>query len=228
MKMTFIVDSVLPLRIPIPAVLLIATAVGCAADLAPAAGSAEPRPPTVSTHRVGEALETRIDATWDDVWVYFDFEQGPMGGQTEVTDPAASSVWDLAFQRFKIKSNGGVSGGGGVEVAIVPDMSLEEIDEAPATGWLRDTPDGEDMNPDPDFAFNQGETWFQYDPATHVLQARRQVYVVLTRNGGFVGLQILGYYDDAGTGGYVRFRWKTLKAPGAPRVPAVMTASSAP
>ncbi len=176
---------------------------------------------------VGNALETRIDATWEDKWVYFDFDEGPLGGQSQVSsDPATASGWELGFQRFKIKSNGGVSGAGPVEVALVPDTTLETLTTAPATGWVLDGPDGEDLNMDPDFAFNQGDTWFQYDTAAHVLQPRRQVYVVLTGAGSYVGVQLLDYYDDAGTGGYLLFRWKKLEAPTAPRVPAATTTAA--
>jgi hypothetical protein len=211
------------------AATLTVLAAGCASDLAPAPGAnpSEPPPPTVSTRMVEGAFETRVDATWEGTWVYFDFEQGAMGGQSEVSDPAASSAWDLGFQRFKVKSNGGVSGTGGVEVALVPDSALDQMENAPAAGWLLDKADGADGNMDPDFAFNQGDTWFEYDSSTHVLQPRRQVYVVMTAAGSFVGVQLLSYYDQAGTGGYLLFRWKKLQPPASPRVPATLTTSSA-
>lgn len=207
--------------------MAVAVAGGCAEDLMPVGGGEQPTPPPpVATRMVGDAFETRVDATWEDKWLFFDFDAGAMGGQSEVTNPAASSAWDSAFQRFKVMSNGGVSGAGGVEVALVPDTTLDALEEAPASGWLLDKPDGEDMNMDPDFAFNQGDTWFQYDTSTHVLMPRRQVYVVLTGTGSYFGVQLLTYYDEAGTGGYVLFRWKKLKVPGTARVPAATTTAS--
>jgi hypothetical protein len=206
------------------AVLALALAGACADDLPPTEGGPDAAPmSTVSTRTVGDVVETRVDATQSDVWVYFDFEGGPEGAESRVSDPAASRGWDLGFQRFKVRSNGGVSGSAGAEVALVPNTSLEEIESAPAAGWMVDGPDGEDMNMDPDFAFNQGDTWFEYDSTTHVLQPRRQVYVVLTGAGGYFALQLLKYYDDAGSGGYVQFRWKKVKPPSEPRMPAPAT-----
>jgi hypothetical protein len=200
---------------------LVLLALSCAEDLPPPEGDPESAPQSaVSNRAVGDAVETLVDATQGDAWVYFDFERGPQGGESRASDPATSADWDLAFQRFKIKSNGGVSGGGGVEVAVVPDTSLENVGTAPAAGWLLDQPDGDDTNEDPDYAFNQGDAWFDYDPSTHVLQPRHQVYVVLTAGGGYYGVQLLKYYDGAGTGGHVLFHWKMLKPPSQPRLPA--------
>jgi hypothetical protein len=62
-----------------------------------------------------------------------------------------------------------------------------------------------------------------YDSDTHLLQPRRQVYVVLTGDGGYFGVQLLKYYDDSGSGGYVQFRWKKVKPPSETRVPAAAT-----
>lgn len=196
-------------------------AAACADDLLPNPDRADGGAvnPGVSSKSVEDTVETTIDATRSDAWVYLDFEENR---ESIVADPAASRAWDLGFQRFKIKSNGGISGAAGVEVAVVPDGELSDISAAPAMGWQVDQPDGADMNPDPDTVFNRGEeTWFDYDPASHMLAARKRVYVVRTADDGYFAVQILKYYDQAGTAGVILFRWKKVAAP-AGRVPAAL------
>jgi hypothetical protein len=194
-------------------VFALATA-ACADDLAPPDSPSPERQmpsPSVSTTATGEGFESHVDASRSDAWVHFDFETK---AAVSPEDPATSRRWDLAFQRFKVKANGGVSGTAGVEVAIVPDTELAGISAAPASGWLVDQPDGPDMNPDPDTVFNRGEdTWFSYDPTSHLLSPRKQLYVVKTAEDGYFAVQILKYYDQAGTAGFVLFRWKEVTPP---------------
>lgn len=38
----------------------------------------------------------------------------------------------------------------------------------------------------------------------------RRVYVVRTPEGNYFKLEMLGYDDDAGTPGFIRFRWAAL------------------
>jgi hypothetical protein len=47
---------------------------------------------------------------------------------------------------------------------------------------------------------------------THVLTPRAQVYVVRTAEGNAFKLEILAYYDDAGTSGMLTIRWAPLPA----------------
>ena len=50
-----------------------------------------------------------INATSSTTWKYFSFATNDT---VTVTDPANSTAWDLAFQRYRIKTNGGKSGNG--------------------------------------------------------------------------------------------------------------------
>jgi len=50
---------------------------------------------------------TVLDATDYETWVYFELESA---STVSVGDPESSQGWDLAFQRYLPKLNGGVSG----------------------------------------------------------------------------------------------------------------------
>lgn len=56
--------------------------------------------------------EVMIDASSQTAFSYFTFSDG--GSVVSVTDPASSTDWDMAFRRFSVKLNGGVSGPGDV------------------------------------------------------------------------------------------------------------------
>ncbi|HVK78647.1 MAG TPA: HmuY family protein [Kofleriaceae bacterium] len=160
----------------------------------------------VATVRGADGIyTTRVDATAVDTWTHVDLETG--------AESSDQTSWDLAAQRFHLKLNGGVSGTAGVEVAPVPG-ALADVTAAPTTGWITDAADGEDENMDPDYAFEQGDGWYAYDPQTHLLTPHPTVWVVRTGAGAVVALQITDYYDDAGTSGHFTMTWKALDGGG--------------
>jgi len=153
------------------------------------------------------AVVTVIDASAEDTWVYLDLET-----KLEVTpgDPRDSEAWDLGFQRFSIVTNGGVSGPGAMEGAILEGVSFDEVDRAPSEGWIEDAADGEDMDTSPDTVFFE---WYAYDFMTHVLTPHPLVFVVRSVEGNHFAIAIEDYYDDAGTSGFPTLRWKPIADP---------------
>ena len=145
---------------------------------------------------------SRIDSTSYEAWRYVDLETG--------AEVAADGPWDLATQRYHVQLNGGVSGSAGVEVAPVLDARLDGVTKAPETGWITDVADGDDENLLPDYAFEQGKGWYEYDTTSHVLKPWPIVWVVRTGDAQLMKLAIEGYYDDAGAAGHLRLRWTSL------------------
>lgn len=173
----------------------------CAPDLRPGATPAADA--AVSAVRVeGEGFTATLDATSSERWVRLDLDRG-LGALTD-------DGWDIALRRFQVMSNGGVSGSGGVEVARLSDVRFDDVRSAPSGGWIRDAADGDDANPDPDWAFNQGDGWYAYNVMDHTLAPRDVVYVVRTTEGRAVKVQFTGYYDRAGTSGYPALRWAVV------------------
>ena len=179
---------------------------GCFESIAPATpdGGADAAPlgPYSTTRAADGTYTTIVDATSTTEWIHGDFETG--------ADSPAAGPWDLRFQRFHISTNGGVSGGGGVEVVPVAGVAFAQVTAPPASGWVRDAADGDDTNMDPDYAFEQGDGWFDYNATTHVLAPKPRVWVVRTNAGSTVKLEIESYYDDASTAGWFRLHWRPL------------------
>lgn len=137
-----------------------------------------------------------VDATDSEAWVYFDLDT------LEVVEEA--SDWELAFRRQWIATNGP----GGVRVALVDGVDLEDVTEAPEDGYTADDFELTDENL-PDLAFHGESDWFEYDTTTHRLFARKRVYVVVNAEEKAFAVQLLSYYKD-GEAGHPTFVVKEL------------------
>lgn len=158
------------------------------------------------THEASDGvITTVVDASHDSAWQHLDLDTGL----------STESGWDLAFSRFRVRTNGGVSGSGGVQVAALDGQDFDALERAPETGWTVDVPDGEaDDDSEPDNVFNNGENdWYTYELATHELAPRDVTYVVASSEARFYKLRFEAYYDDAGSPAIVRFRWAQVEPP---------------
>jgi hypothetical protein len=155
--------------------------------------------------------QARVDAKDDMQWVYMNLAQGKAVPADGAGDPTA---WDLALQRFNLKLNGGASGSGGAAVALLPGAAFDDVTEVPADAtFLTDQADANDDGVD-EYVMSIGDTrWYAYEVTTHVLTPKELVYVVRGADGSFYKLEMLEYYDAAGTAGYPTFRWAPLAAP---------------
>jgi hypothetical protein len=182
------------------AVLALAlAAAGCADSIAPNRADAGPPAdardgglvPTglVTTQDLGDGTWLAlVDGTSYDAWTAFDLDA--------VREDPSDAAWDLGWMRASIRCNGGVSGAAGVEVAIVAGVDFAGVIVPPTTTYATDQPDGDDPNTDPDYAL---KAWYDYNEDTHVLTPKTDIIVVRSSQARYVKLQILAYYDDAGT-----------------------------
>lgn len=187
--------------------LALSLSLGCAEDLAVDTTDDGNDAPVVTEAGDDGAFVTRVDASDMMAWRYFSFATG---SEVTVTDPLTSSDWDLAFQRFHILSNGGVSGSAGAAVATVTGQAFADVTAPPADGYTADEADGDDDDMIAESAFSLGDGWYDYDPATNRLSPFPNVYVVRTGSGAFFKLAILDYYDTSGTSGHPMFEWAGL------------------
>lgn len=146
----------------------------------------------------GPAVYT-VDARDPDRWVTFDFSRGAV---VPIEDRAGLD-WDLAFQRFRIRTNGGATNprgrGGALDLGPV---RFDSVREAPDTAYLEDAGDArrETRN-------RALERWYEYSWLTHVLKPKPHVYVVRTADGGYAKLEFLSYYCEGSQPGCLTFRY---------------------
>ncbi|HWB77950.1 MAG TPA: HmuY family protein [Nannocystaceae bacterium] len=169
-------------------------------DLADDDGGAAEGGEQITSTVEGEVVHSTIDATDEAAWVRLDLE-------TRAQVDESDDGWDLAFSRFNVALNGGVSGDGGMEAVLLDGVALDDVTSIPSGPWVTDVADGDDHGDDPDYVT---AGWYDYDFATHVLTPRPIVYVVKSVEGNAFALQIVAYYDDAGSSGWLQLRWKPL------------------
>ncbi|EPX62810.1 putative lipoprotein [Cystobacter fuscus DSM 2262] len=184
----------------------------CGEDIQPEPGPAlptdgEPAPLFRHTRESDGSVTTIVDATDGAAWRALDLDT------SEAAEAAVQSAWDVSFQRFHIRTRGGVNGTGGVGVALLPD-TFESITQAPASGYHEDAADSDDTDSEPDNVFERVEDgWYSYDVMTHTLTPRARTYVLRSDAGRYFKLRMLSYYDPAGSPAVLSFRWKQVDPP---------------
>jgi hypothetical protein len=157
-----------------------------------------------------DVTHTVVTACSDARWVALDLDSRV---ETLLADPPPSEGWDLAFQRYHVMSNGGVSGAGGVRVAPLTGVDFDDVTEAPADGWLEDLADS-DLDGHNDYVISgQDLSWWEYDLETHVINMTGVVWVVETTEGAHFKLEFVDYYADVNgnaESGYPTFLWAPL------------------
>jgi hypothetical protein len=150
-----------------------------------------------------------VNATSDTKWVYFSFDKNDT---VQITDPKNSSDWDLAFKRFYIRSNSGLSGIGS---AGADSTNLKNQNGFDTYKTLNDTAKFiTDKNMQVMTYMGYGMdtvnpvlyTWFNYNFATNQLIPTNMIYVVKTATGKYAKVWIESYYNEMDlTSGYIKF-----------------------
>ena len=119
--------------------------------------------------------------------------------RSDITEPGASTVAELLEAQPGISRQRSYS--------AVAGQSFESITSAPGGDWTEYEPDLMD-------------SWYIYDPSTHTLTPKNQVYVLQDADGGHWKMQITTYYEDGVisgdedwselTSGYPTFRWTMI------------------
>ena len=160
-----------------------------------------------------QSQEFEIKSTASTAWKYFSFTTNDT---VSVADPATSTAWDLAFQRYRIKTNGGLSGNGSGSAANSFKKGQTGFDA------LRVIPDTTTfvLDASVDIAVQQGYatylvnpelyTWFTLEFATQGTQIvpSDYIYIVKTGTGKYAKVWFKSYYSATNLSGYVTFQYK--------------------
>lgn len=154
-----------------------------------------------------------INSTNSTKWKYFSFEKNDT---ITIADPMTSTAWDLAFQRYRIKTNGGSSGIGLGSAASSFEKQQTGFDD------LKNVSDTATFAVDQSIqiAVQQGYatyivnpklyTWFTIElaPAGTQIVPTDNIYIVKTGTGKFAKVWFKSYYSAANVSGYVTFEYK--------------------
>jgi len=165
------------------------------------------------TKTVIQSQTFEINSTGSATWKYFSFAKNDT---ISVSDPATSSDWDLAFQRYRIKTNGGKSGSGVGSAANSYQKGQTGFD---ALKLVSDTATfvADDSI---QIAIQQGYatyvvnpeiyTWFTIELATQGTQIvpSDYIYIVKTGIGKYAKVWFKSYYSATNVSGYVSFQYK--------------------
>lgn len=145
---------------------------------------------------------------------YFSFESG---STIEPVDPADSDEYDLAMLFANIYVNGGFSGTGGVELVAYDDEAYDDLDQAPAIGYITDTGDSDEGR-----AFNFGTIdeensygWYNYNSDTHLFSiVTDRYYAIQAVDGSFYKLRMTGFSTSGPSNpAELVFEWQAVTAP---------------
>lgn len=180
-----------------------------------------PEPPVVDN---GYKEVIDLDASKSDAWVYFSFSKGE---KVTVTEPATDLSWDIAFNRYNVKTNGGTSGKGQAGVVNTNSKEFDSVKESPAEGYVVDTektssprPGQESVSVSVNTAITgtvmaeESKGWWNYAPpvppeTTPKQEITKWVYVVKTADGKFAKIQLTGYNNSkTNKSGFLTFKYK--------------------
>lgn len=163
-----------------------------------------------------------INATSHEDWVYFSFEKDTV---VTVTDPAHSLDWDIAFQRYMLKTNGGKTGSGEAGVAIADTVHTGE-EGLNAIINMNDTVHFVVDDTVVVYGYNPANptvptvtkyvlnpilmNWYKREdtPNGSMIVSRKWIYYFRTAKGKFAKFYIKNYYNDEGTSGYYTLVYK--------------------
>jgi hypothetical protein len=160
-----------------------------------------------------QAQTFEVNSTGSTVWKYFSFADNDT---VTVADPANSNAWDIAFQRYRIKTNGGLSGNGlgsaantyqkgqtGFDALIVVSDTSTFINDALISIAVQQGYATYIVNP-------VLYTWFSLEFATQGTQIvpSDYIFIVKTSSGKYAKVWFKSYYSPENISGYVSFQYK--------------------
>lgn len=174
----------------------------------------------VTPNVTDNSKEATVDASTSGTWKYFSFEKG---AEVTVTDPENDLTWDIAFQRYYIKTNSGVSGNGNGGVFKTDSKDISTVKQAPTSGYTADKKETVQLGYPPvntELSYNSiisggmksVNGYVAYDPALAAqgkspYTVNKWVYVVKTAKGKYVKLQVVDYLDAKNKGGHPKFKY---------------------
>ena len=165
-----------------------------------------------------------LDASNASEWKYFSFANGTI---VQVANPSTDLTWDIAFNRYNIRTNGGTSGSGQGGVIRTESKNLSEVTSVPSGTYTADemktthtyangrpTSSTTSLNSVISGDINTTTGWWSYTPPTSQtgqpkFAVNNWVYIVKTADGKAAKIQLTSYnHSTRNTTGFITFKYQ--------------------
>lgn len=146
-------------------------------------------------------------------WIYYSLSQGKEVNVSE-ENHQTDLTWDLAFNRYNVRTNSGMSGNGKGGALDTGKTALEVVESVPSGTFVTDVK-GEITGSFTGSGVTYVESTlneslckaieFAGPPPTYT--PNNHVYIVKTADGKYAKVQIEGFYNDEGVSGYITFSY---------------------
>ncbi|MFV0472085.1 MAG: HmuY family protein [Paludibacteraceae bacterium] len=159
-----------------------------------------------------EITLSRATAYGDD-WIYFSFKEGKEVSVVE-GEHSTNLNWDIAFNRYNIRTNSGKSGSGQGGAYDAGKVEFSSITEAPTSGYTVDTDyEISDVGSGfpPPMKISTANTVlcqaivFSGPPPAYT--PNEHIYVIKTADGKYAKVIFSSFYDTKGNSGYISFKY---------------------
>jgi hypothetical protein len=133
-----------------------------------------------------------VDARDERLWTFVDLGRGV------VMPPSEASAWDLAIRRHDIGASGAIADAG--------EVPFEELHRAPEGTYIATSGGRDTVNA-------VIRRWYLYGMFSHLLEPNGHIYVVRTRTGQHIKLEILSYYCPGLDAGCLTLRYAPILPP---------------
>lgn len=168
--------------------------------------------PTTGDLKTGDVILSRKTAYGND-WIYYSFAEGT---EVDSTNHVSTLTWDIAFNRYNVRTNSGLSGSGQGGAYDAGEVDFSSVLEANESGYTVDdtiqiveTFTGQGVT----FMTSTGNDIFKecvemvhgnqgpsYETSDHI-------YVIKTANGKYAKVWIKGYYSEGGESGFINMKY---------------------
>lgn len=169
--------------------------------------------PSTEDLEVKQVTLSRKTAYGND-WIYFSLSKGKELTGIDETNRESNNEWDLAFNRYNVRTNSGLSGKGKGGALDSGKTEMDEVAEVPAGTFVIDemgkitsrfTGNGVEEIESP-LNKKLGEAIkFQGPPPSYT--PNDHVYIIRTADGKYAKIQIESFYNDEGKSGFVTFKY---------------------
>jgi len=169
----------------------------------------ENTPSPVDGLKTGDLILSRATEYGED-WIYFSFEEG----EVEINDQESSLDWDIAFNRYNVRTNSGTSGNGQGGVYDAGAVDFTSVLAANESGYIVD--DSIQIlesisNMGPTFITTTGSDVFigcvVRINQTGSYETNNHIYVVKTAQGKYAKVWIKGYYSANSEPGFINMKY---------------------